>query len=426
MFSLANGQKPRHVPRLFFWCLLAMVSWSWSFVYADEEASRPFRVRRADGEVVVGSLRQITDKWDIGIFAMKSKLVPNTELISVRQQKIQLPELPSGPQVCLTSGGRLCIDPKKKIDLRDEHLSVSLARTAQPKDKGPIRIYLAFVECIWFKPPNRVPDASAFRRQFLESRRRQDVVLKTTGDRISGTVLNLSHKDGCKLRTSRDTVDIPFGQIAAIGFNSNLLTTPLRKGKIARCVLAGGERITLQSAKVVAKTDRIVGQLVEGNTITFPVSRLLGLQLENSRATYLSDLKATKFAHTPFLSVRWNFCKNRNVVGKPLRLSDGVHDRGIGMHSASRLTYELDGKYSWFEAKVGLDLRTGRRGNVDVSVVCDGRAKIVWKANLGKKQRERDVRLNVQGAQTLTLCVDFGRYGDVGDHVNWANARLVK
>ena len=36
------------------------------------------------------------------------------------------------------------------------------------------------------------------------------------------------------------------------------------------------------------------------------------------------------------------------------------------------------------------------------------------------------VRVAVKGAKEATLVVEFGRGGDVGDHVNWADARLVK
>ena len=36
------------------------------------------------------------------------------------------------------------------------------------------------------------------------------------------------------------------------------------------------------------------------------------------------------------------------------------------------------------------------------------------------------VSLNLAGVRELTLEVDFGRDGDVGDVVNWADARLVK
>jgi hypothetical protein len=38
----------------------------------------------------------------------------------------------------------------------------------------------------------------------------------------------------------------------------------------------------------------------------------------------------------------------------------------------------------------------------------------------------RHVRVDVTGARTLALLVNFGEGGDVHDHVNWADARLIK
>ena len=36
------------------------------------------------------------------------------------------------------------------------------------------------------------------------------------------------------------------------------------------------------------------------------------------------------------------------------------------------------------------------------------------------------VRVDVTGAKELTLAVEFGQGGDVEDHVNWADARLIR
>ncbi|MGF1582126.1 MAG: NPCBM/NEW2 domain-containing protein [Gemmataceae bacterium] len=419
--------KPGLVPRLFLCYLLGSFYFGFvCVVQADETTEAQFIVRSADAKEVLGQLEKITKNWDLTLMSAKPTVVPHTQLISVRQKDVQIPGFPSGPQLCLTSGTRLVIDPKKKIELVDEHVSVSLQQAVRPTDRQPLRVFLPFVKAIWLAAPDRLPDEIAFRREFLESPRRQDVILLRSGDRILGTVLALDTKTGCKLKSRKTEILIPFHQIAAIGFNSNLLAPSRTTGLSARCILAGGERVTLTSAMINPKQHSLVGKTAEGGKIVFPLKALLSLQIDNGAATYLSDLNPTKYTHTRFLSIRWLYRINRNVVGHTLRLSNGVRDRGVGMHSASQLTYKLDAKYRWFEADVGLDAITGRKGDVVVSILREGNPKQLWSAKLNNEQRERTVRLNVKGLRTLILRVDFGRFGDVGDHVNWADARLIK
>ena len=97
------------------------------------------------------------------------------------------------------------------------------------------------------------------------------------------------------------------------------------------------------------------------------------------------------------------------------------------MHAEARLTYDLGGHYRRFEAVVGLDARTGKRGRVRVEVLVDGKARDLGRpGELTEADGPLRVRLNVRGARELTLAVRFGRRGDVQAHVNWADARLVK
>jgi hypothetical protein len=77
------------------------------------------------------------------------------------------------------------------------------------------------------------------------------------------------------------------------------------------------------------------------------------------------------------------------------------------------------------EAVVGLDEVTGRRGNVVVRVLADGKPHLD-PPELMPTDAPRPLRLPLPaGAKELTLAVDFGRGGDVQDEVDWADARFV-
>jgi hypothetical protein len=91
------------------------------------------------------------------------------------------------------------------------------------------------------------------------------------------------------------------------------------------------------------------------------------------------------------------------------------------------VTYALDGNFQRFESLVGLNEPAGKKGAVRIQVLVDGRAQ------LGDSQTELTpatgavpIRMSVAKARELTLVVEFGRHADVGDHVDWADARLIK
>jgi hypothetical protein len=119
--------------------------------------------------------------------------------------------------------------------------------------------------------------------------------------------------------------------------------------------------------------------------------------------------------------------ENGNAAGRDLRLGGSVYDRGLGMHSASRVSYTIPPQIRFFEARVGLDDFLGRKGSVRARVLLDGKEQdLGLKRDLVHGEEPFFVRLDVKGARQLTLVVDFGRDGDVGDHVNWVNARFIR
>jgi hypothetical protein len=140
----------------------------------------------------------------------------------------------------------------------------------------------------------------------------------------------------------------------------------------------------------------------------------------------LDELTPKRFEHTPYLGVAWPLVVNGSVTGQDLRLGGSVYDRGLGVHSASRVSYALPAGVRYFQATVGLDDVAGRRGSVRVRVLRDGKECDLGRQRDLKAGEMLDVRLDVGGTRELTLVVDFGEGGDIGDHVNWVDARLIR
>ena len=73
-----------------------------------------------------------------------------------------------------------------------------------------------------------------------------------------------------------------------------------------------------------------------------------------------------------------------------------------------------------------LDEVSGRSGGVQIQVLADGKPLLDPPPELSAGESPRSLRLPVPpGAKELTLIVEFGRGGDVQDHVDWADARII-
>ena len=100
-------------------------------------------------------------------------------------------------------------------------------------------------------------------------------------------------------------------------------------------------------------------------------------------------------------------------------------ERGIGVHSRSRLVYALDERCRRLVSAYGLDDDSGPMAHVDVKVVVDG--KVVHHApDVRADGRLRRVSVDLSGAKQIELQVDFGKNGDVQDRFNWLEPALIR
>ena len=144
---------------------------------------------------------------------------------------------------------------------------------------------------------------------------------------------------------------------------------------------------------------------------------------------YVSDLEPADYKHVPYLNIRWPYEQDRNVLGEPLTVGGKRYCKGVGMHSAARLTYRLDGKYQRFDAATALDDSTRGRGSVTFGVYLlrDGKWIPAAMSDIIRGgDAPEDVSVDVTGAEAITLVVDFADRGDELDHANWLDARLIK
>ncbi|MCH6552124.1 MAG: NPCBM/NEW2 domain-containing protein, partial [Planctomycetes bacterium] len=87
-----------------------------------------------------------------------------------------------------------------------------------------------------------------------------------------------------------------------------------------------------------------------GAPTTLPWTRCRRITFRNDRVAFLSDLEPTAVQQTPYLNVSWPLRRDRSVANASLRLGGKTYPKGLGMHSACRVTYELGDGYRQFAA----------------------------------------------------------------------------
>jgi hypothetical protein len=254
-----------------------------------------------------------------------------------------------------------------------------------------------------------------------------DAALLTNKDRISGKLTELG-RGSLVIETASGAAKLPLSRVEAIVFGgsrqSSIVSRPsrlavgLRDGSLVHVneITAGAKELAIKAAS---------GWEASGGT----AHDVVALQPVSGDVVYLSDLEPAGYRHVPYLSIEWPYERDLNVDGKPLMVGGKRYLKGIGMHSASRLTYKLDGKYKRFDASVAIDDSAGRRGSVTFAVytIRDAKLQEAYKSDIVRGgEAPRRVSIDVTGAQSLTLVVDFADRGDEMDRANWLDARLRK
>jgi hypothetical protein len=254
-----------------------------------------------------------------------------------------------------------------------------------------------------------------------------DVAILTNGDRLSGLITELV-RGSLTFKTNAGTVKLPVSRVDGVSLQvrrdpslkewENTTLVGLRDGSLiyANEVVAIEKELKLEIGKSVTLAGGDVGDVVF-------------LQPRSGRVDYLSDLEPADYRHVPYLSVDWTYKRDRNVLGEPLVVGGNRYLKGIGMHSAGRLSYRLGGKFSRFDAAVAMDDSAKDRGSAmfGVYVLRDGKISEAYKSGIVRGgEAPQAVSVDLTGAQGLTLTVDFADRGDELDRADWLDARLIR
>jgi hypothetical protein len=293
-----------------------------------------------------------------------------------------------------------------------------------------VRLSRSYVRGIIFDTRAAQGEREQLSRQVRETVDDQGVFWLTNGDRLAGSLKQLM---GGKLtiETEAGTARFPLSRIRAWASDAWTGVPPL--SNFGRFVIGTRDGSLIRAAQII-NTDKTLdldllvpefGTRLSG----LAVNDIVSIQSVGGRFAYLSDMKAEGYRHVPYLDVEWPYERDRNVTGGPLVVGGRRFLKGIGMHSASRLTYRLDKKYQRFDAAVAVDDAAEGRGSVTFGVYLlrDGKLTEAYKSEIVRGgEAPRAVSVDVSGADAVTLVVDYADRGDEMDRGEWLDARLVQ
>ena len=363
-----------------------------------------------DGKPFDAELVAIGDDWQLQFgTAQNRRTLPAAELVRWGA----FAETDRGPIVVMADGGLLVADVLRTEKQRLKVDSGSFGLVAVPLER---------LAGVVFDPPAGRRRRDLLLDRIVRAKGQADRLLLHNGDELTG-LIEAVEDDTVRLRTDNGPLQIETQRIAGLVFNPLLRQRPAAGGLRAWVGLADGSR--LAATRVVVDGASLQVTAAAGQTWKTSAKELVGLQPLGGRVTYLSDLEPADYVHVPYLDLRWpSFGTDRNVTGGRLRCDGRLYLKGLGVHSAARLTYRLDGSYTRFEAELGVDDSTSGGGSVRFRVFVDGREKHTSQTIRGG-MAPVPVSVELEGAKRLDLVVDYAERADELDHADWLGARLV-
>ena len=426
-------RRPRPRPRLFHGLaalLLALLASAASDARAQTDEAAIRRVVPVEGRPFPAALLSVERGWKIAFRSGKTtRSLSAGEIVKWGSPR----EIEAGPQLLLVDGGRLAAEILAG-DQRQLKIDSELF--------GTPNIPLELVAGIVFRPPvdlrrrDRLLARLSSAASFLEDRgdeadasappeplprQNADRLILENGDELTGTMTSI---DGAKLQFESEAgpVEIELDRVAAIKFNPSLLSTVRPRG--LHCLVGFSDSSRLAAASLELDAGRARVSLAGSFELSSDAGAVVFLQSFGGQAIYLSDLKSESYRHVPYLKLSWPYERDASVGGSRLRAGGRMYLKGIGMHSASRLTYRLDGSARRFAAEAAVDDETQGRGSVVFRVFVDDR-EIYKSPPIRGGMPPAPVSVDVQGGKRLSLIVDFGERGDELDHADWLDARLL-
>ena len=238
---------------------------------------------------------------------------------------------------------------------------------------------------------------------------------------VSGKISSLD-EETLKFIFRGEERSIARDRVVGLVFKHDSRPAPPPVGTYQLIEVQGGQSLP---ARIKSIDKHISFELIGGGTLSPPRELVRAMRIENGRRIDLTRLAPNAEEAIPYFSLKLPHKVNSNFSGKPIVLFDEKkYDRGLAVHSKSRLHYKLKPNCERFQATFGLLNPGGKLGNVTARVIGDN--KVLWEQDgITSATGALEVDVPVKGVERLILEVDFGGGQNVGDRAAWCNPRLI-
>jgi len=255
-----------------------------------------------------------------------------------------------------------------------------------------------------------------------------DEIVLANGDQLTGLIERID-SNGLTIDIGRARATIRLDVVRWVRLaRSSPATTQAEGAHPLRALLTLRDGSTL-TASLLQWRGGELGVQPEWGPQTTPkrlrADRVVRMEILGGRWQWLDARPPRVAEHTPLLDVRWPHRVGRNVLGRPLRVGARLYDRGIGVHSASRLIYSLNETDERFVTSYGMDDDSGPLAHVEVKVLLDGKP-VHHAPDVRADGQIRHLSVEIRGARQLELRVDFGKNGDVQDRFDWIEPAILR
>jgi hypothetical protein len=363
-----------------------------------------------EGPAFAAELAGVDAQWQVALrTGDRSRTLPAAELVRWGSPA----EVRQGPLVMLADGGFVAAEV---IEADKETLSVDSDLF------GLVKLPLESLAGIVFQSPSDRQARDALLDQVAKAAGRTDQTILANGDQLTGRIDAI--KGGTlKLQADVGPASVEISRVKVLIFNPALRQRNAVQGLLAIVGFRDASRLIARRLEVDRQSvslDLAGGMKLQSNR---PQDLVL-LEPRAGRVDYLSDLKPSGYRQIPFLDLPWPFQADHNVTGGMLRAGGKPYLKGLGMHSAARLTYLLEKPYRRFQAELAIDDATGGQGSVRFRVLLDGREKLATGIVRGRMP-PLPVSIDLAGVKRLDLIVDYADRADEMDHADWLAARLI-
>jgi len=245
----------------------------------------------------------------------------------------------------------------------------------------------------------------------------QDQILLSAGP-LSGRVLGITAAGALRFASSIDPkpLEFPVARVAALRMSLNMrvpsgivlaaATDPAH----APLLVLPRPGLPLAAAPGVATNAGLAGYR---------------LSVEGGRRVYLGSLVPATVSEEGAFGTVWPHTVDHDLDGSPLILRSVRHAHGLVIHSKATLTWNLGGAYLHFHALVGITDAVAPEGDCALTISGDGKA-LFARDSIKGSDPALPLDLEVKGVKTLAIQVDYGARYDIGDHLAFADAFLLR